>query len=443
MEHDETARDVKQPMTFVGTSDLSGIVRGKSFPTREWKWRAKRGVGWTPTNVQITCFDTIAESPFGALGDLALVPDPAARVTLEGGGDVFDFALGDIANLDGTAWPFCTRSLARRALDELHALCGATPVAAFEHEFQIADQPPRRGDSYGIKGYRDAKRWAAPYIDALAAAGLRPDTFMKEYGPGQYEITVKPAAGLAAPDQAVILRILTDEVLRRYGVRPTFSPILDPAGVGNGVHLHMSFVDDGGSPLTYDGTDPQGLSRLARHFLGGILAHLDEILALLAPSEISYLRLTPHRWSAAWNNLGYRDREAAVRICPVSAVDDDPIDRQLHFEVRTLDAAASPYLAFAALIFAGSQGIRDETEPGAPTEEDLSLLAPDDLAARGLRRLPQSLGDALARIGASTAVRRWFGDDFVDLYVAHKRGEMEALSGLDAAAKCDRYKEVY
>ena len=69
----------KSKMVFVATSDLAGLVRGKSFPVSEWAKRSMRGVGWTPTNVQITCFDTIAESPFGSLGDLALIPDAATR----------------------------------------------------------------------------------------------------------------------------------------------------------------------------------------------------------------------------------------------------------------------------------------------------------------------------------------------------------------------------
>ncbi|MGB7322744.1 MAG: glutamine synthetase, partial [Albidovulum sp.] len=188
---------------------------------------------------------------------------------------------------------------------------------------------------------------------------------------------------------------------------------------------------------------PYGMSTLTRHFIGGILHHLDQILALLAPSEISYLRLTPHRWSAAFNNLGYRDREASVRICPVSSEDEETVARQYNFEVRAVDAAASPHLAFAALLFAGTQGVKDQIEPPAPLSEDLSLLSPAALAAKGFKRLPQSLEEALEKLGGSKAVRQWFGDAFVDLYIAHKHGEIAQLAGLDQAEKCNRYKDVY
>jgi len=430
-------------MVFVATSDLSGLVRGKSFPISEWEKRSMRGVGWTPTNVQITCFDTIAESPFGSLGDLALVPDARTRFQMGGPGNALDIALGDIQSLDGEPWDFCTRSIAKRALRELYDVSGATVLSAFEHEFQLKDAPVRAGDSFGLKGFRDGQAWAEALIAELDRTSCKPDTFMKEYGPSQYEITNKPATGLVSADNAVILRILTDDVLRRFGVGSSFSPILDPGGVGNGVHIHFSFVDDHGAPLTHDASDPFGMSELTRHFIGGVLKYLDQIMALLAPSEISYLRLTPHRWSAAFNNLGYRDREASVRICPVSSRDKEAIARQYNFEVRAVDAAASPYLAYAALVFAGTQGLRDQIEPPSPTQEDLSLCAAEDLAARGVQRLPQSLVQALEAMDGSKAVREWFGDEFVNVYLAHKHKEIAELKGLEWQEKCNRYKEVY
>ena len=430
-------------LVFVGTSDLSGILRGKSFPLSEWDKRVRCGLGWTPTNVQITCFDTLSKSQFGSFGDLALVPDPTMRITLDRSDNVFDFVLGDICNLDGTPWYYCTRSLARRAIEALYRTCGAKPFAAFEHEFQIANMSPRTGDSFGLKGFRDAKEWSGDFMAALAQSGCLPDSFMKEYGPSQYEVTVKPAIGLTAPDHAVILRALAHDVIGSHGAIPSFSPILHPDNVGNGVHIHFSFIDNMGVPLAYDEDNPHGMSELTRHFIGGILRYLDQILALLAPSEISYLRLTPHRWSAAYNNLGYRDREASVRICPVSKLSHKEVSKQFNFEVRAVDGAASPYLAYAALVFAGTQGVRDRIEPPPPTEQDLSLLSEEDLAASNFKRLPQSLTEALGCLGGSRAVRDWFGDNFVDAYIAHKRGELEVLSGLDWAEKCTRYKDVY
>jgi len=163
-------------LVFVGTSDIAGIVRGKSFPESEWDKRLVSGVGWTPTNVQITCFDSISDSPFGSLGDLALIPDPETHFKLNGDAPL-SFMLGDIRSLEGEPWAFCTRSLAKRALDELHIATGATVLSAFEHEFQIKDLPARKGDAFGFKGFRDGQTWAEAFLAALRQTSCVPDTF--------------------------------------------------------------------------------------------------------------------------------------------------------------------------------------------------------------------------------------------------------------------------
>ena len=92
--------DTSDRLVFVATSDLSGILRGKSFPVSQWKKRCQSGLGWTPANAQITCFDTLSDGALGAFGDLALVPDAEMRFTLGQGEDIFDFVLGDIRTLE-------------------------------------------------------------------------------------------------------------------------------------------------------------------------------------------------------------------------------------------------------------------------------------------------------------------------------------------------------
>lgn len=434
-----------EKLAFVGTSDLTGLIRGKAFPAADWDKRAASGVGWTPTNVQITCFDVIAPTPFGSFGDLVLVPDPATRFHIPAEGEVpeMDFAFGAIRSLEGEPWSFCTRSIALRALDELQEVAGLSVLGAFEHEFQLPEEPSRAGDNYGYRGFRAQQGLGETLVAMMRSAGLGPDTFMKEYGPSQYEITCAPAPGITAADHAAALRLLVHEAAGRHGTSATFAPILDPESVGNGVHVHLSLRDGEGNPATYDAGDPHGMSAAARHFVGGILAHLDQILCFLAPSDISYLRLTPHRWSAAYNNLGYRDREASVRICPVAPGTPDQVARRFNFEVRACDAAASPHLVLAALVFAGAEGLRQKIEPPAVTEEDLSELSPSALAERGFQRLPESLPEALDRMQASEAVAGWFGADFTRLYADHKRAEIAALGDLSPIERCQRYREVY
>jgi glutamine synthetase len=436
---------INNPLIFAATSDIAGKVRGKAFPVADLEKRLKRGVGWTPTNVMITCFDAIADSPFGALGDLLLIPDQDAGVELdfEDGGPVERFMLGDITDLDGKPWDFCTRSLLKVALERLKAAGGVSLVSAFEHEFQFKTGGRQPGEGYGHGGFSARRVFGETLMAALDQSGLGADTIMKEYGVNQYEVTNDPAQDHRSADQAVILREVTRLTAKRLGEDVTFTPIRDPAGVGNGVHIHLSFLDESGAPATYDENGTAGMSKITGSFIAGVLKYLDSIIALTAPSDVSYLRLTPHRWSAAYNNLGFRDREASVRICPVTATDPSSVARQYNFEYRAADAAASPHLALAAIIHAGAQGIEDGLPAPKVTEEDLSILSADELEARGYVRLPETLESALQRFESNQTVCNWFPADFASVYVAHKRGEIAFLNRKDTDARCHAYEEVY
>ncbi len=436
---------INNPLMFAAICDLAGIVRGKAFPASDLAKRLKRGVGWTPTNVMITCFDKIADSPFGALGDLLLIPDADAgvEVDFDDGGPIERFMLSDVRHLDGKPWAFCTRSILREALARLKTVGGVGLVSAFEHEFQFKAAPAERGKAYSHAGFVERRPFSETLMAALEMGGLVPDTVMKEYGFSQYEATNGPDGGLRAADAAVILRELTRMTARRFGEAVTFTPIRDASGVGNGVHIHMSFVDGKGAPATYSKDNPSGMSAVTGSFIAGVLKYLESIVAMTAPSEISYLRLTPHRWSAAYNNLGFHDREAAVRICPVTAADPLDLARQYNFEFRAADAAASPHLALAAIVHAGAQGIEEGLIAPQPTEEDLSALSPESLGERGFVRLPESLEEALQRLEANETVRGWFSPEFTAVYAAHKRAELAFLEGMNQEERCAAYEAVY
>lgn len=429
-------------LVFVATCDLAGKVRGKAFPVDDLDRRLVRGVGWTPTNVQINCFDGIAESPFGSLGDLLLVPDATTRVRAEFGPKVEDLFLGDILTLEGTPWEFCTRSLLKSALKRLKTVADVTLLAAFEQEFQVRGKPTIVGDAFGRTGFEAERPLCEEITGQIAAAGFTPDSIMKEYGPNQYEVVVGPEKGVRAADAAVMVRELARSSGRHVGTEVTFAPILDPESVGNGVHIHMSFLDSNDNPVTYDAGRPGGMSRLTEAFAGGVLKYLDSILAITAPSVISYLRLTPHRWSAAFNNLGFRDREASLRICPVTSKDPAAIERQFNLEFRAADAAACPHLALAAIVHAGVQGIEEGLESPI-TEDDLSLLSSETLAARNLIRLPESLEQALQRMDANECVKSWFPETFLPVYLAHKASEIAHLANMTDLERCSAYSGTY
>lgn len=434
----------REALIMACTCDVAGKVRGKAFPASQLEKRLNRGIGWTPTNVQITCFDNIADTPFGSFGDMVLIPDPSAMMSLpEDGAPGETLILGDIRYTDGRPWEFCTRSILRSALDRLSAVSGLTLNGTFEHEFQIRHQPIQPGTAFSSAGFRQWRIFGETLIAAMRDNGIAPDTFLREFGPGQFEVTMDPAAGLRVADNAVILRELVHAIAARFDKVATFVPIRSPDAVGNGVHVHISLSEADGRPATHDPDGKHELSRPAGQFIAGILKYLDSIIAITAPSVISYLRLTPHRWSSAYNNLGFRDREAAVRICPVSDLSDLARARQFHFEFRAADAAASPYLVLAALVHAGAQGIEEELEVPDATQVDLSRLSPEDLATSGHKRLPQTLDAALEAFAGNDTVTEWFPEGFADLYVKHKLGEASVVADLDAQAQCALYEEVY
>ncbi|MCZ4271682.1 glutamine synthetase family protein [Maritalea porphyrae] len=433
------------PLVFAATCDLAGQVRGKAFPLSEHTKRMKNGIGWVPTNSLITCFDTIAPSPFGSLGDLVIIPDANTEINVQLDQDSPSerLVLGDICELDGSQWALCPRTILRNALKRLKRLSGLKLNAAFEHEFQLTNLEVQPGEAFGYGAFAQHRAFGESLVSALEQAGITPDTFLKEYGARQFEITNGPALNLQSADWAVLLRELTKRSALAHGNHASFAPIADPEGVGNGVHVHMSFLDENDRPATFDPAHELGMSDVAGAFISGILKYLDGILAITAPSDISYLRLTPHRWSAAYNNLGYHDREAAVRICPVTASDNEKRAKQYNFEFRATDAAASPYLVLAALVHAGAQGIEDALPMPAATQEDLSLLSESALHEKGIVRLPQSLNEAIKRFEQNETIQSWFGQQFCDVYVAHKRAEIEHLCELTDLEKCKQYSKVY
>ena len=212
-------------------------------------------------------------------------------------------------------------------------------------------------------------------------------------------------------------------------------------GVGNGVHVHLGLADRAGRPVMHDPAGPGGLSATAGSFVAGILRHLPALVAFTAASTVSYQRLVPHRWSSSFNNLGYRDREAAVRICPVREAGD--VAAQYHVEYRAADAAASPYLVVAMLTMAGLQGLREELPTPRPTEGDLSTMAAAELKAQGVRRLPTSLPLALAALDADPTAQGWLPPLLLDCYRKHKQNEIAAMAGLSDAEQAARYAQVY
>jgi glutamine synthetase len=256
-------------------------------------------------------------------------------------------------------------------------------------------------------------------------------------------VTVRPAFGIEAADRAVRLREICRAVARRHGLQASFAPLVSYGVVGNGVHIHFSLTDREGKPVTYDPGGPGGLSAAAGSFAAGILRHSRALCAVTAPSVPSYERLKPHSWSAYYANLGLRDREALLRICPVPEISDvDPAPRY-NLEYRAADAAASPYLQLAMLVWAGLEGVRDRLAVPTITDVDSGTLSDQRRAELGILDLPRSLGEALEALAADSKAIGWLGPVLSNAYLMHKRGEIGMVEGMDVAEMCQLYAQAY
>jgi glutamine synthetase len=431
----------REALIFVGTCDLAGIVRGKGFPLSAQAQRLRQGVGLTHSNIMMSAFGPIYDTPYGTMGDLMLVPDPTTYVEVEFElGESERFYLGDIQMLSGQFWPCCPRHFLRRAIAALNAEGGLGIIAAFEQEFVYTGVEHRLGAPYSLDAWRRQGSFGEYVMAALRSAGLEPDSFLPEYGPRQYEMTINPARGIRAADDAIIAREMARAVAHRLGHRAIFAPILDPDGIGNGTHIHFSLRDTADQPVMFDADRPWRMGPIGERFCAGILEHLPLLTAITAPSVASYYRLQPNRWAPTWVNIGLQDRGAALRVCPIFG---QPANRNFHVEYRVADATASPYLALGALVWAGLDGIRRGLELPAFSETSFWDMSEAERQAAGARKLPRSLAEALDLLAASAAARVWFGDELFDAYVRFKRSELKAVEGMTEAEICAKYAEVY
>ena len=429
-------------IVFLGHVDVGGVLRGKGVTGREWAYRRSWGVGWPPANTALTPFGTLSPNPWGSRGDTFIVPAlPAPVRILRGDLPPLRLALGGIRADDGTPWPSCPRAYLEAALADLEREAGLRLKGAFEHEFMYDGLPARPGDAFSFEAHRRLGAFPEALTHALDVAGIAVETVIPEYAPAQVEVPIAPTLGIAIADQAVIFREVVRSIAQAFGHRVTFVPVAAPGAVGNGCHFHFSLIGKDGSAAGHDPTTPTGLTATAAAFLAGIRRRLPDFIALTAPTVVSYERLQPNRWSAAWNSFAVRDREAALRVCPTRPIAGRSVADQFNVEFRALDCTANPHLAVGVLVRAGLQGIRDRLPPDAPLEGDPGEVAAVELARRGIERLSTSLGQALDRLEAKG--RDLLPPALADVFLIVKREEIAMLAGASPQEVADRYRAVF
>ena len=238
---------------------------------------------------------------------------------------------------------------------------------------------------------------------------------------GQAEIDIRFDTLLKMADNMMVYKYVLKNVARKHGKTVTLMPKPLFGDNGSGMHTHQSLWKKG-KPL-FAGNEYAGLSKMALHYIGGLLKHAHALCAFCSPTTNSYKRLVPGYEAPV--NLAYssRNRSAAIRIPTYS---DNPKAKRL--EYRPPDPAANPYLAFAAMLLAGLDGIQNKLDPGEPMDKNLYELPPEEMA-----KVPQILGSLDEAITALEKDHEFLlkGDvftlDFIDMWVTTKRKEHDAL----------------
>ena len=418
-------------------TDIHGVAKGKLVPLAHLGTLLHTGAGFSGPSIAGTGLPRMGpRSEYYGRGDAltarALPWMPGyARIVCNG------FVAGE---------PFdaCPRQVLRRQIARL-AERGWSLQTGIEPEFFLlrrgangiepADAQDRLAKpSYDLKSLPRQHAFLAELTDGLRGCGL--DVFQADHedAQGQYEINFMHADALVSADALMLFKQAAHVLAERHGSVFSMMPKPFANQPGSGMHFHVSLWQ--GARCLFDDT-AKGMPELLRYFIGGVLAHSAALCAIAAPTVNSYKRLVVGEslsgtsWAPAVVAHGPNNRTALVRTLPG------------RFEWRLPDAAANPYLATAALIAAGLDGIDRRLEPGAECTDDLFERTPAELSARGIGLLPQSLGEAIVALEADATVQAALGAALSTEFIRLKRAEWSAYARHVSAWELERYADVF
>lgn len=310
------------------------------------------------------------------------------------------------------------------AFYEVDSVEGAWNSGADEEGGNLAYKPRYKEGYFPVPPTDHFQDLRSEMSARLKEAGIHVEVQHHEVGTaGQAEIDIRYGPLLQTADKVTLFKYIVKNTAWQHGKTVTFMPKPIFQDNGSGMHTHQSLWLDG-KPLFYDEKGYAGLSDMARYYIGGLLHHAPALLALAAPTTNSYRRLVPGYEAPV--NLVYsqRNRSAAIRIPVYSR---KPALKRLEF--RCPDPSCNPYLAFAAMLMAGLDGIANKMDPGAPVDKDLYDLPPEEMAR--VPMVPGSLEDALDALEADhdfLLVGDVFTEELIEDWIAYKRRhELDAV----------------
>jgi glutamine synthetase len=409
--------------------DHANVVRGKAAHVSALADAFESGIGLTVAMQAFSLTEHLAAgTALGPVGEIRLVPDPRTYAVLPYSPREARL-LCDMYTLDGEPWDLCPRAFLRDMIDRA-AGRGLRVQAAFEYEFYLARQtedgrfvPADDSLCFSSDGMDRESAVIGAIVDALDQQGLEPRQYYPELGPAQQELTIQHAPLLQTADRQVAVRETIRAVALQHGLIASFAPKPFADQAGSGCHVHLSLWD-GDHNVMHDARGTLGLSTLGRAFVAGVLTHLPALVAVTCPSVNSYLRLAPNTWSSAYTCWGPDNREAAVRVASPFR---GRVEASTNIEIKAVDGSANPYLALGAILAAGLDGIENDLDPGEPMAVNPNDMDEAERQARGIRRYPSNLGEAVAELEQDEVLLDALGPARAREFIAVRRTEWNDL----------------
>ncbi len=422
-------------------TDVLGYLKSVAIAPAELEGAFTEGIGFDGSAIE--GFARVTEA------DMLARPDPATfqilpwRDRVDGPATARMFC--DITMPDGSASYADPRYVLKRTLQSA-AEQGFTFYTHPEIEFYLFKGQPEPGKipvPVDQSGYFDhtsqssGSDFRREAITMLESMGISVEFSHHEGGPGQQEIDLRYADALSTADNIMTFRTVVREVALSQGVWASFMPKPFTEHPGSGMHTHVSLFE-GDRNAFFEGGAEYQLSQTGRHFIAGILHHAAEITAVTNQWVNSYKRLIGGGEAPSYISWGHNNRSAMVRV-PMYKPNKGQSTR---IELRTIDAACNPYLAFAVVLAAGMKGLQGEYELPREAEDDVWSLNDRERQALGLEQLPKSLHDAIAIAERSELLAETLGEHVYDFFLRNKRKEWDEYRGQVSAFERDRMLPV-
>ncbi|NLE45871.1 MAG: type I glutamate--ammonia ligase [Chloroflexi bacterium] len=435
-----TAREKDVRFVHIQFTDVVGIVKGITIPIGQLETAFERGVWFDGSSIQ--GFARIAES------DMYLMPDPTTFRIIpweSDGNGATARMICDVYTPSGDPFPGDPRGVLKQAIKDA-ASKGLAYNTGPELEFflfQYDDEGRPTLIPHDRGGYFDYSTDLAisirkEMVAALQTFGIVVEAGHHEVAMGQHEIDFQYADALTTADNAITFKYVLKAVAHQNGLYATWMPKPIAQISGSGMHVHQSLVSlDDGRNLFADPDDAFGLSETARQFIAGQLYHARSMCAIIAPLVNSYKRLVPGYEAPVYISWARVNRSALIRVPKVSQIE------ATRLELRCPDPSCNPYLAFAAMLKAGLDGIEKGMTPPDALEENLYDLDDARRQARHVEMLPGSLKEALDCLAEDKVIQDALGAHVYERFLTAKAQEWNEYRLQVTPWEVERYLSIY